>query len=265
MPVSSKRGQAYWLLAIGTVVIMGIVASNAILSGRPSRDNQTLCIGEPRSGTVIVLDRTDGLSLQTQNEVQARVEAFVSNSVAVGDLVSVFTIDDLSRQRLEPRFSYCKPPGSGNAAYENPRAIARQKRERFDEPLAKILKDPVGTTQESPIAEALIDLSQSVYLNRPEGANLLVFSDMLENAQAVSIYRCTSGEFAVSSFKAARAAALQRPRLVNVDVEIHVIPRAGVSAEAVGCRDYFWNWFFGNRAGKRSGFSAPNYLPGDVQ
>lgn len=265
MTTANERQKAYWLFGFGTLIIAGIVGANLMLTSRQSPDKTTLCIGKPAKSTVIVLDRTDGLSVQTQNEIVARVQRLVEGAVDVGELVSVFTIDEISRKELEPRFSYCKPPSTGNAAYENPRAIARQKRERFDEPLVRVLAETVGTTPDSPIAEALVDLAQSRYVNPPNGATLVVFSDMIENTSALSMYRCTSGESGVEAFKAVRAAAVQRPHLANVDVQLHVVPRSKLSPANVQCRDYFWNWFLGDRSGERQAFSAPNYLPGDVQ
>lgn len=259
-----KRHQAYLMFAGGALVIVVIVAWNVLLSHRAKPDEYG-CFGQPRRSTVIVLDQTDGLATQTQAEIYRRVQAVVNddNQVHVGERVSVFTVDDLTRHNLKPQFEHCKPRATGSELTENPRAIAARKKKEFDEPLRRALAISIEGSAQSPIAEAISDLSRTQYLRVPEGARLLVYSDLLQHTPAVSLYRCTSGEQAIAAFKAARAGAVQRPTFRSAKVILNPVPRGGLSEQNVQCRAIFWNWFFGDNTGPGAGVEL-DPLPGPV-
>ncbi len=248
--LADKRCQAYAMFAVGAVVLLVIGVADYYLSHRPKPGDDG-CLGEFARSTVVILDRTEAMTGQTQDEIYRRIQRAIGDEgvVRTGDMVAVFTIDDLTRKQFKPIFSHCKPRASGSELTESPRAIATRKKRDFDEPLRKVLNEPVGEAAESRIAEALIDLSRTHYLRAPDGVKLLVYSDLLQNSTSLSMYHCTSTAQAIVGFKAGQQGAVQRPTFEKVSIVLNVVPRPGLSGTTVACRDGFWNWFFGDSRG----------------
>jgi hypothetical protein len=104
-----------------------------------------------------------------------------------------------------------------------------------------------------------IALASSVL--RSERNTLLVFSDMLENTKRFSIYRCSSADAVVQGFRASRVGAMERPKFINTEVRLNIIPRLDQSRTTLACRDKLWVWFFGDNPGANAGLEL-DYLPG---
>lgn len=250
MPLSHERKLATGIFAsCASIVLAGIFLMQAT---KPTPVDDIGCSAAPQSSTVVVLDRSEQIPQQTQDEILRRVSHTIDSAVEVGELVSVFTIDDLSQRQLLPRFQRCKPASDGSELYRNVSAIRRAYVTKFDEPLKASLREQFVTAQRSAIAEAIIDLSRTDYLRRKGGARLMIFSDLLQHTSAASIYGCTNPQQLITDFVAARAGATERPRFENVEVQLHTVPRTGLPPDAVTCRGRFWNWFFGDNSGVRA-------------
>jgi hypothetical protein len=211
--------------------------------------------------TVILLDHTEAIPEQTKKEIAARAINFVHDKVSVGDRVSVFTISDLSAKNLRPIFSYCKPKLEANALIEHRRKVELDFKSKFEAPLRKALDTPIPGANESPIAQAVIDLSLSDYMRGEGHSSLLVFSDLIEHTKGFSIYKCSSTAAGIDQFRKSRPGAVQRPTFKDLAIQLHIVPRKNIAPSAVTCRAGFWSWFFGDNAGSDSKI-VMDYLPG---
>jgi hypothetical protein len=262
----------YWYVIVPAVSLVAFLIAGAIwVRSSETIDPKTGCGEEISRKTVILIDHSQAISQQTQDEIVHRILNFVHNRVQDGELVSIFTLDDLSRQNFTPLFSHCKPRSKGNELKEDVEAIREEFMSTFEQPLREILSHPVGEAHQTVLAEALINLSLSGYLvvgdcsgkkaagmfkSSPPAcsANLIIFSDMMEheldsNNQVVfSLYGSTSRDEVIRLFCSQRPAAEQRPHFRNVKIYLHIIPRyeARITSDTVRCRDGFWQWFFGD-------------------
>lgn len=256
--MTDKDKKGIMLIALVVFFIIAIFALKIKLEKKekPGDDN---CLGNVTSNTVFVLDFTDEITVQTKDEIMARAMAHITSKVQVNERVSIFSISDLSKKSLRPIVSLCRPPDDGNRLFENRKLIQENFKLKFKTPIVSALGSASIDSSESPIAQALTDLSLSKYLTGNTNS-LLIFSDMLENTPKFSLYRCHSPDRAIAAFRSSRLGAVERPKFTNTEVQIHVIPRLG---QTIDCRDKFWPWFFGNMSGERAALST-NFLPGGV-
>lgn len=256
----TKRDRQGAMLIAGVLTaVVGLVGFRAVLSGK-TRPGPNLCVGSPNASTVIVVDRSETTTQQTLREIQARAMSYVRDSVKDNELVSVFTVDDVAKQALAPLFSLCRPRRDGNRFVENVRVLENRFRATFEAPLDTALQPKQGTSTESPLAQAITDISLSQYL-RSRRNTLLVFSDLLENTNRFSLYRCQSPSRVIEQFRQSRTGAMERPSFRNTMVRLNIIPRLDQSRTTLECRDTLWVWFFGDNPGSEAGVEL-DYLPG---
>lgn len=258
MTARDKDRKGVLLLSVVGVLFAGIVLAK-FATGAPSPGPNN-CVGEPSENVVVLLDQSEGVSAQTQDELVSRAMTYVEDSAAINALVSVFTISKLTKQHLEPVFSRCRPKSTGNPVHENVKSIERRFSEGFERPLRDSLAIPDSGSTQSPIAQALSDLSRTRYL-RGSKNTVLVFSDMLENTESFSLYHCSDPTSVVAQFRESRRGAIERPTFRNTRVILNLIPRMGLSSGTLKCRDALWVWFFGDDSGPQAGVSI-DYLPG---
>ena len=254
-----KRKQA-WLIIAGSVLFLG-----ALLIGKAIITPPPVCDPAVKSKTVILIDHSEDVATQTMDAIVERAWQMIENEVPDGELVSVFSLDKMSKKNFKPSFSACKPRKDGSRTNEDVRRIRREFEEKFKKPLRAELAAPIAGSDESPIAQALIDLSlDDVRFRSADVTRLAIFSDFLENAPGFSMYKCADPAGAVDRFRASRLGAVERPTFKNVDVRMHIIPRHKVSKPMLQCRDRFWMWFFGDNQGscKRASCLNPDNLPG---
>jgi hypothetical protein len=246
--------------AVGSALaLVALVAASHFT--KPEKLDALGCSVDIPGKTVIVLDTSDVVAEQTRSEIVDRVHTAIRDNVRDGELVSVFTVSELSKKNLTPVFAYCKPRREGNELKESTRLLQHNYVTKFEKPLEAAIAAPIEGSKQSPIAQSLIDLSLSDYVRSNGKTNLLVFSDMMEYTEKFSLYRCSNGQQAVRLFKDARGAAVARPTFHNVDVQLNIIPRADTSAAVGRCRDHFWAWFFGDDDGPGARLTPTN-LPG---
>ena len=254
-----KDKQGFMLIGVVATIAVGIIGYKMHVEGRPKpgADN---CVGHPNASTVIVIDRSEGISGQTLSEIRARAMGYVRDSVKDNERVTVFTVDEASKTALAPLVSLCRPRRVGSRLTENVTALENQFRANYELPLDSVLKLPPGGSPESPLAQAMTDISLSEYL-RSSRNTLIVFSDMLENTNRFSLYRCASAASVVEDFRKSRVGTKERPEFKNTMVRLNIIPRIGQSPIALECRDSLWLWFFGDNPGAQAGVNL-DYLPG---
>lgn len=259
MAITDKDKKGYLMMAGAAAVVVAIFAAKLAVGNKPKAGPDG-CLNPTVAETVVVLDHSETLSDQTRNEITARAMAHVRDHVAINERVTVFYVSDLSKKSLVPAFSRCKPPQEGNRAYEDAKGIAKAYQQTFVEPLEVVLRAAPSNAKESPVAQALIDISLSQYL-RGKRNTLLVYSDMLEHTPKFSLYSCVDPQKSVALFRQARKGAQERPKFSQTSVVLNMIPRLDISKATLKCRDEVWGWFFGDSEGKDSRLDL-DYLPG---
>jgi hypothetical protein len=259
MTISNKDKRGYQLIALAGAIIVTIVAAKIGLGNKP-RAGPDGCVGQPSAETVVVLDHSESITDQTRNEIIARTMAHVRDKAAINERITVFYVTEVSKKSLLPAFSRCKPPQEGNRAYENVQGIAKNYQRDFTVPLEAALKVAPKNGKESPVAQALIDISLSQYL-RSERNTLLVYSDMLEHTPKFSVYQCTDPSKVISQFRESRKGAQERPEFSQTRVVLNMVPRVDIAKSTLKCRDTVWTWFFGDNEGRSASLDI-DYLPG---
>ena len=251
-----KQGIAMMIAA--AVVLLAIMGAVATLGNKPKAGTDN-CIGEISRNTVIVIDHTEAMTDQTKDEIASRSMKYINEKVIVNERVSIFTISDLSKQSLKPLLSLCRPADDGSRLTENVQVIKRRFHDKFDAPIRKALMTQMTDSKESPIAQALTDISLSQYLSGKDNA-LLIYSDMLEHTNKFSLYKCHSPGTTIAAYRQSRNGAMERPEFRNTSVKLNLIPRSDLDKTSLKCRDQLWPWFFGNN--NAEGTLEVSYLPG---
>lgn len=257
--LSAKDKKGIWII-VGVIGVLGaIVIAQAMVGAKPKPGGDN-CLGEVTRNTVFLLDYSEEISEQTLDEIVSRALTRINNNVKTNERVSIFTISELSKNSLKPVVSLCKPPSEGSRAVENVRAIKKRFENNFEIPVRNALSRQPTESKESPIAQALTDISLSHYLSGSSNT-LVVFSDMLENTEKYSLYKCTNPENSIAQYRNSRKGAMERPAFKNTNVELNLMPRLGQKDEVLKCRDRLWIWFFGQNEGTDSSVKI-SYLPG---
>lgn len=256
----NKRKKAYIYFAIGSFIIGTILLLNVFLQEDKTDDRG--CRKNITCKSVILIDHSEAIPTQTKTEIITRASEYIKNTVRENELVSVFTITQLSQNDLHPIFEKCKPPKEGNRLYQDVKTIENRFREDFEKPLLKVLNMSIDGSNETPMAQAIIDISRSTRYFRCKEPSVLIFSDMLENTNNFSLYTFAGNSSQViKDFTHSRQGMIIRPTLDNASVMIHLISRLNIQKETIKNRDVLWNWFLGDNKGPRASISF-DYLPG---
>jgi hypothetical protein len=238
----------------------------SLVLGKSLLTPKSLCDPEMKSKTVILLDYSESVPKQTADAILERTWKFIEENVQEGELVSLFALSNNSVHDLEAKFSACKPRRDGNSGIESVKKVKKEFLQKFEKPLRAELAKPIPNGDESPIAQALIDLSlDDKHFRAKEVTRLLIFSDMLENSPKFSFYHPNGkrdcSQF-VQKFRSTRVGSTERPKFNNTVVNINYIPRHNLGADVFQCRAYFWNWFFGDNKCKGDFCVNPDEMPG---
>lgn len=256
---TAKDRQGLAILGAVGIAFAGLLVFFLVATDKEALDDR-LCPNPVMRKTAFLIDRSDDTPTQTTDEIRKRIIKIIDNDVQQGELVSIFYITDQIQSDLKPVFESCKPQSEGNELYESTRSIEKKFAELFRKPLEMALaKQPSGSGS-SPIAETLTDFTASDYLDGQHN-RLVVFSDLMQNSDALSLYNCSSKTTSIEQYRQRRAGAIERPELRNVEVSLNIIPREGIGSSTIKCRDGFWVWFFGNNAGENAELTT-RYLPG---
>lgn len=235
---------------IGCVLIFAVIISHKVWNDKQEKPNaKDYCFETIQNKVAIVIDKTDLIPVQTQGEIVIRSLAAIQKHTKVGDLVTVYEITQDSLSSLKPVFRMCRPQsGSDVSAFDsNVNKVDRKFKNIFEKPLLDVLSKNTGQAQNSPIAEAIADINLSDAMRDAEQGRILLFSDLMQHSSNVSTYKCQNAEIPIAQFRKSRQGSVEpRPLFKNTYVELHVIPRLGISELEAKCRATFWNWFFGN-------------------
>lgn len=249
------------IVIVACIVILGFLLVAPKLMKGPPVDPDTGCTGDIPRRTVILLDHSEQISSQTRNEIFTRAMRASTEKAITGELISIFYASSLSKKDLTPVFSRCKPKVDVNPLTESERVVMNNYKKKYIAPLENAITADITGSKESPLAQAIVDLSLIDQLRTNTPANLIVFSDMWEYTDKFSLYNCESSRNAIASYQASRGANTSRPKFRNVNIELNVIPREVKGVSSQKCRDGFWAWFFGDNEGPHSSLSKLD-LPG---
>ena len=241
------------VIILSVILIVGLLLSQALIK-KEKLDPKTGCKDYIENKSVFLIDHSEDVSSQTKEEITNRIKKIINSEVKVGELVSVYFVTELSKKNLLPAFSYCKPkpPADSNAMIENEKIISKNYNEKFYTPLIDKINTTIPGAKESPIAQAIVDLSLLSQLKDAQSGKLYIFSDLIEHKDnKFSMYKqCDDASSAISIYKNSVGTAKYRPSFNNLKVELHMIPRASISSSIIKCRDKFWVWFFGDINGE---------------
>ena len=243
-----------WLgwLVIGLCVVVVASAFGVaawIRSSEIEVDPETLCpldLAAPMH-VVFLIDKTDPLTERLVDELTVDLLG-ARRSLAAGERLSVFLIDDRVEETFAPLFSRCSPGRAeeANELYENPRMIQRAFDEAFGRPVDAALTELVRATTapRSPIFEAVQQVGDWPPCRDAARRRLVLVSDLLQNVDELSLYG-TPPPFS----ELMKQDYLQRmlPDLRGVEVSLHVVRRSTRSAKGAGQaseREAFWQGYF---------------------
>ncbi len=251
----------YWVCGAIGGLLMIFWVWQSFFDEKPNPE--TNCYKHISGKIAILIDKTDIIPPQTQTEIAARALAAINEHSKMGDLISVYEITQDSLTALKPAFQICRPKSGSesNELTENSKKIDKDFKEKFEKPLIDILSANTGQAQNSPIAEAIMDINLSTAMRDAEYGRIILFSDLMQHSSNVSTYGCNNPDSAINLFKASRQGSSQRPTFNNTIVELHIIPRPKMTEQEVQCRDKFWLWFLGDMRGQDYGVQRLD-LPG---
>ncbi len=259
-----KRNITISLFIVGLIFIAFIMAQLL----KPKYD-EFGCTNNIPAKNIVLIDVSDNVAKQTIAAIKDNIQK-INKNIAEGELVSIFALKNESKTDLKPLFSYCKPADGGNQLYQNDKSIKAKYREKYEKPFEMALENALGQltgsiSTSSPLAGAITDLSLSKYLKDAPRLKLFMFSDMMENDKNFSLYSCNNpNEDIINKYKESRLSGEIRPAFHNLDIRLYIMPRINVGSKLADtqvekCRNYFWNWYFGDNNGGSLDFE---YLPG---
>lgn len=238
------------------LIVAGVVAtvSYFALTLRPAEYNaETLCIaGITPPHRVVIIDKTDLYSQQQASAIE-RIILTQRDTLAVGERLSLFELDESGRLDDTNQFSLCNP-GSGdqvNPLYRNPDRIQARYEALFDAPLQQALADLVvpKDAPQSPILEALAELAQEPSMAQSvPGRRIILISDMLQNSEIFLVYGRSRGEVFDRLPPVADTVQAIRDEygmaLAGVMLEVYLIERRGWETEQNGDLRIYWTQVF---------------------
>ena len=193
--MTSQRKKAYLIIGGSVIFLLGLLLMKVLITPAP------VCDPKVKSKTVVLLDRSQGVAKQTTEAIVNRTWQHIEDSVSVGELVTIYDLTQDSKKNLKPIFQACKPRDEGSQLTENAKRV-KLEFQNFKKKLSSELANPINGSDESPIAQALIDLSlDNKNFQSKDVTKLLIFSDFMEHTPKFSLYKCTDGKQAIQQFR----------------------------------------------------------------
>jgi len=182
----------YIIIGICIVVFGASMISALVLKGE-AYDPETFCLDKVLAHTIIVLDKTDSLSINQQRFMLNYINK-EKDKLRTFEKFSVFTLTENAYMNPDPVFSKCNP-GTGenaNQLYQNPQKIQMKFDRLFSRPLKEnmnsLLSDNTGS--KSPIFEMIRELSfRDDFGDGIEKRTLIIISDMMHHMPKYSHYK----------------------------------------------------------------------------
>jgi len=243
--------------------LIGFVVVAAIIAGAAYKNLTQLpdCKDNPSAKVIILIDQTDPVTSLQNDELKKRALSFLGNKklkdgrlisdssidTPVNSLVTLFYISS-NQKELKPLFSECRPPSERevNSIEGDPKTAQRFYVKKFESPLSEFLK--VGSQKEnaSPIAETLNSISRTAYFSglgkgKPK-TKILIFSDMIQHTEDISLYGCSSNPALTTAGK--NLISKLSNSYSGADIYIHQIIRTKSDSQQLPssqCIKQFWS------------------------
>jgi hypothetical protein len=238
---------------LGKRIVIGVVFIALVLSiiilivnaNTPELDN-ALCPKEgPSAETVVIIDRTDPLTLTQKEFISKRVRQLADN-LKQYERVSVYGLsDDMNTWNASPVRSICNPGSSANPFYQNPKKIRDLYERKFLQPIESDLSalQSDHASQYSPIMEMVESVSLRPELSRvPPKRHFVIVSDMMQNTPEYSHYKLP---ISYQNFATSPYAKSQRVSLRKASVEVIYLDREELKKYQQTQHIEFWQqWFY---------------------
>lgn len=188
----NKTVVGYIIIGICLVIFGASMIFALVLKGE-AYDSETFCLDEVSAHTIVVLDKTDSLSINQQRFMLDYINK-EKDKLRTFEKFSIFTLTENIYMNPEPIFSKCNP-GTGknaNQLYQNPKKIQMRFDRFFSKPLKKnmnsMLSDSTGS--KSPIFEMIRELSfRDDFGDTVQKRTLIIISDMMHHTSKYSHYK----------------------------------------------------------------------------
>jgi hypothetical protein len=148
--MTNQRRNAYLIIGGSVIFLLGLLLMKVLITPSP------VCDPKIKSKTVVLLDRSQGVAKQTTEAIVNRTWQHIEDSVSVGELVTIYDLTQDSKKNLMPIFQACKPRSEGSQLTENAKRV-KLDFQNFNKKLRNELANPIDGSDESPLAQALIE------------------------------------------------------------------------------------------------------------
>jgi len=189
---SNTTARKVWI-ASGILSAFLVLLAVIALTSQPHLDTRLCDSKKPRAGVVAMLvDRTDSLTAGQRTRISNYVLRYC-DSLPPNTLVAVFGIQDAAQGVLASGFCNCKPDDGSRTSpiIGSPQQVHDEFVARFQKPLRDDLERawPHSASPNSPIMESLRELATNPdFMDRARPRTILIFSDMIQNTPALSMF-----------------------------------------------------------------------------
>jgi hypothetical protein len=249
-----------WMLVVVIALLLLASLRDRLSKVLPSAEYQTVsCAGTIASELSVLVDLPARLEPSTKAELLARLSQQLDAGHVGVQRMNLFSTASEHGDAGTPIFSACTSRAALASLFRLHGVDPRLKSDFVDN-VEAAMKARGTASPSSGITQVVADLSVSQYLRASQNT-LVVFSDLVEKSNGISLLVCRDPQDAIRSYRAARAGGVERPAFKNVSVDLNVIPDAGIEPSTGQCRKTFWNWYFGDVEGENAHVTM-NYLPG---
>ena len=249
-----------WMLVVAIALLWLAPLQKKLSKVIPFAEYESVsCAGTIASELSVLVDLPAQLEPSTKAELLVRLSQQLDAEHVGVQRMNLFSTAPEHGDAATPIFSACTSRAALASLFRLHGLDPRLKSHFVDN--VKVAMIARGTAAApSGITQVVADLSVSQYLRAPQNT-LVVFSDLIEKSDGISLLKCRDPQDAVRIYRAARAGGVERPAFKNVSVDLNVIPDAGIAPSTGQCRKSFWNWYFGDAEGENAHVKM-NYLPG---
>lgn len=244
-----KLGIKLFGVVLVSILFLGVIA--IIVTTEEAVDSE-FCLEEtPVPHTVILMDRTDPLTLQQQSYF-VEVANSLMKDFALHEKVSVFFVDSEMAAKPQPTFSMCNPGNGENLSgyLSNPKKVKKLFKSKFESPFTKTIS--VMSSEKSFVYSPIMEMIKSVsyrydFRHTDKKRKLIILSDMIQNTDGYSQYNDSA---LYKNFKKSAYARENEALLGGVEVTIYYLWRTGLNNVQGRKHISFWEHYFANMGAK---------------
>lgn len=245
--IRNSKDRTGLLILAGILVVLALLGMMAWLQIRQRGmiDEYTLCLKgrPPAERTIVLIDKTDPMSDKQVRELVSKIRHIKDVELKTNGMLSIFLVGDSDGGYLSRAFCLCNPGHEANQLVEDPGRVQARFDSLFGQPLEAALDILVKseTSPQSPLLEAVRQVSQLEEFSPDAPRRLIIVSDMLQNTDGFSLYR---NRPTFAHLKDSAYYEQVRTDLSGVAVQEIRILRRRDQALATAELDQFWRSFF---------------------